>query len=157
MAADRAQLEQVLLNLCLNARDAMSAGGVLRIATVPSLQADEAFCREHPRAVLGASYALLRVEDNGSGMSEEVLARMFEPFFSTKPKGQGNGVGLATARDTVDRYGGLFHVHSRKGLGSVFEVYIPEAASRAKPPRRDRTGRARDGRRSEGDDPARRG
>ena len=66
-------------------------------------------------------------------MSEEVLARMFEPFFSTKPKGQGNGVGLATARDTVDRYGGLLHVHSRKGLGSVFEVYMPEAAAEQSP------------------------
>jgi len=123
--ADPAQLEQVLINLCVNARDAMPSGGTLRIAIEP-IRLDHRFCVEHSWAKPGR-YVVLRVSDTGAGMSPEVQARVFEPFFSTKPQGIGTGLGLATAYGVVQRHGGLLHVRSAPGLGSSFEVYLPHS------------------------------
>ena len=127
--ADPAQLEQVLLNLCVNARDAMPSGGTLRIAIEP-VRLDHRFCVEHSWAKPGR-YVVLRVSDNGAGMAPEVQARVFEPFFSTKPQGIGTGLGLATAYGVVQRHGGLLHVRSAPGLGSSFEVYLPHSNARS--------------------------
>jgi PAS domain S-box-containing protein len=127
--ADPAQLEQVLLNLCVNARDAMPSGGTLRIAIEP-IRLDHSFCVEHSWAKPGR-YVVLRVSDTGGGMTPEVQARVFEPFFSTKPQGIGTGLGLATAYGVVRRHGGLLHVRSAPGLGSCFEVYLPQSNARA--------------------------
>jgi two-component system, cell cycle sensor histidine kinase and response regulator CckA len=127
--ADPAQLEQVLLNLCVNARDAMPGGGTLRI-TIEPIRLDHRFCVEHSWAKPGR-YVVLRVSDTGAGMAPEVQARVFEPFFSTKPQGIGTGLGLATAYGVVQRHGGLLHVRSAPGLGSSFEVYLPHSNARS--------------------------
>ena len=125
--ADRGHVEQVLLNLAANARDAMPAGGVLTIGTgVADL--DEAFCAAHPGAVAGRRVEL-SVADTGTGMSAEVLARIFEPFFTTKPIQQGTGLGLSTVYGIATRAGGSISVESKEGSGSVFRVFFPLATA----------------------------
>ena len=111
--ADGGQLEQVLLNLVVNAKDAMSAGGTLTIAT-----------SERASTLLGRQVCLV-VEDTGEGMPEDVRARVFEPFFTTKPQGQGSGLGLATVYGIVRQAGGYVQVESRVGHGSRFTVSLP--------------------------------
>ena len=121
--ADRTQLEQVLMNLALNARDAMQGGGTLTIET--SLSPAE------PSAPHGAT---LVVSDTGVGMSPEVAAHVFEPFFTTKPPGQGSGLGLATVHGIVQQSGGTISVASRPGEGTSFTITLPQAtAPRARP------------------------
>jgi len=123
VAADRSQLEQVVMNLCLNARDAMPLGGRLTLRT-ENLMADGGFVRAHPWVKLG-HHVLLAVDDNGAGMTKEVQARIFEPFYTTKPTGEGTGLGLAVAYGIVQQHGGLMHVQSELGRGSSFKLYLP--------------------------------
>jgi len=121
--ADRSQIEQVLVNLVVNARDAMPGGGRLRITT-----RNRDFGRERVEkpAVLGEhEYVELAVIDNGSGMSDSVRARIFEPFFTTKAPGQGTGLGLATCYGIVQQCGGHIEVESRLGRGTTFRVLLP--------------------------------
>jgi two-component system cell cycle sensor histidine kinase/response regulator CckA len=122
---DRNQIQQAILNLALNARDAMAAGGRLTIRT-SSLDVDwEAKAQQVP----AGRYELLSVEDTGVGMDEATRARIFEPFFSTKPQGKGTGLGLASVHAIVTQAGGHIRVHSRLGSGSRFDLYFSRAAS----------------------------
>jgi PAS domain S-box-containing protein len=121
--ADRGQLEQVLLNICLNARDAMPSGGALRISTsFRRFGRDEAV--ERPWAEAG-SFVRIAVTDTGVGMSPEVLEHLFEPFFTTKEAGKGSGLGMAMVYGVVRQHEGLIHVDSTPGRGTTVEVYFP--------------------------------
>jgi CheY-like chemotaxis protein len=122
--ADLSQLEQVLLNLAVNARDAMPSGGTLTFRTRRG--PDD---WQHP----GQSFALLSVEDTGTGMSEEVRERIFEPFFTTKPTGHGTGLGLAVVKAVVGQAGGQVQVESTPGQGTQFHVLWPLATAPAEP------------------------
>ncbi len=122
---DRGQLEQILVNLALNARDAMPAGGDLTISVEHA--ADNAqFASAHPERA-GGNYVAVRVSDTGTGMSDEILKRIFDPFFTTKPVGKGTGLGLAVVYGIVNQSGGFIDVASLPGQGTVFTVYLPQA------------------------------
>ena len=127
--ADPSQVEQVVLNLIVNARDAMPEGGsvILRVANA---ELDSAFVQSHPGSRLG-SYVSLSVSDTGVGMDEPTKAHIFEPFFTTKLEGQGTGLGLAIVYGVVKQTGSYIAVDSDPGRGSVFTVYFPRAASPA--------------------------
>jgi two-component system cell cycle sensor histidine kinase/response regulator CckA len=131
---DPSHLEQVLLNLAVNARDAMPEGGTLRVRTGRVDLTLEA-ARLHPGTTPGP-HALLTVADDGAGMSEEVLAKAFEPFFTTKPKGQGTGLGLATTYGIVTQNSGHIELRSERGVGTEARILLP-IAQRSAGPRTD--------------------
>ena len=124
---DPGQLEQVLVNLAVNARDAMPKGGVLRIETsVVTMPPEDTVCAP-------GDYAVLTVSDTGHGMDENVRRRIFDPFFTTKPPGKGTGLGLSTVFGIVEQCGGKVHVESAPGRGARFTIYLPRATPDSAP------------------------
>jgi CheY-like chemotaxis protein len=130
--ADRSQLEQMLVNLTINACDSMPEGGRLTIEAT-SCTVTEELCRRHAGSVPG-DYLCLSVADRGHGMSPETVQSIFEPFFTTKEVGSGTGLGLAVVDGVVSQHGGFIEVSSRLDEGTTFEIYLPQVGPEAGPP-----------------------
>ncbi|MBF0203743.1 MAG: response regulator [Desulfamplus sp.] len=120
---DPSQIDQILANLCVNARDAIDGVGNVLIAT-GNVTCDNVYCSNHVYAIEG-DYVLLTVSDDGGGIEKEILANIFEPFFTTKEFGQGTGLGLATVYGIVKQNNGFINVHSELGKGTTFKIYLP--------------------------------
>lgn len=125
--ADRTQIHQVVLNLCVNARDAMAGGGVLTLAT-ECVEVDAAASAQYPQAKPGR-YVVLTVSDTGTGIPHEIVDKIFDPFFTTKPQGHGTGLGLSTVQGIVASHGGFVDVQTEPGRGSTFLVYLPSTGT----------------------------
>ena len=130
--ADPTQIHQILLNLCVNARDAMPEGGMLTL-TAENLVLDEEYAAQNPEAHAG-NYIVIAVTDTGSGIPTEILDRIFEPFFTTKTPDKGTGLGLSTVLGIAKSHGGFVRVQSGPGTGSQFKVYLPALDSSTVPP-----------------------
>ena len=128
---DAAQMEQVIMNLVFNARDAMPSGGELTIATA-NTQLDEAWVRVHP-AVQPGPYVCLAVRDTGHGMDADTQARMFDPFFTTKDRNKGTGLGLSTVYGIIDQSGGSITVSSNLGVGTMIQIFLPRVEETIQP------------------------
>ena len=124
--ADRGQIEQVIMNLAVNARDAIASNGTLRLST-ENVDVDDAFVAAHPGAAAGP-HVRVTVSDTGSGMEPDVLAHLFEPFYTTKPLGKGTGLGLATVDGIVKQSGGYIWVESTPGEGTSFMINFPRVS-----------------------------
>jgi CheY-like chemotaxis protein len=129
---DATQLHQVMLNLCVNARDAMPEGGTLSLSA-ENVEIDETYATLHADAKAGR-YVLLRVADNGTGIEPKVAERIFDPFFTTKEIGKGTGLGLSTVLGIVKSHGGFMRLHSEVGRGTKFDVYLPASPQRTRSP-----------------------
>lgn len=126
VVGDATQIQQILLNLAVNARDAMPSGGTLTLRTTV-VDIDDQYLAATPDATPG-TYLRIEVEDTGTGMHPDILERVFEPFFTTKPHGAGTGLGLSTSAAIIKSHGGFMHVYSEPGKGSQFRLYIPTSS-----------------------------
>lgn len=126
---DETQLSQVVLNLAVNARDAMPSGGLLSIG-VERVEADEGFIKLNPDAKSG-SYAAITVSDSGTGIASEIIDKIFDPFFTTKEIGKGTGIGLSTVARILKTHNGFVNIYSEPGKGSSFKVYLPASGAKA--------------------------
>jgi PAS domain S-box-containing protein len=133
---DPSQFDQVLTNLCVNARDAIIDVGTITIET-GNCAIDDAFCANHSGAVPG-EYVVLAVQDGGCGMNKEILSHLFEPFFTTKEVGKGTGLGLATVYGIVKQNKGFISVESQVGLGTTFSIYLPRHIGKAEQTRKQK-------------------
>ena len=129
MLADPSQLNQVILNLCINSRDAMPDGGTITIQ-VENQVLDSLYAQMNPGSQPGA-YLLVKVTDTGGGIPPEVQEKIFDPFYTTKQVGKGTGLGLSTVLGIVKSLGGFIHLYSEEGRGATFKVYLPVDASEA--------------------------
>ncbi len=127
---DPAQIDQILANLCVNARDAITGVGKVTIETAKMMTCDEAYCTDHPDMLHG-EYVMLAVSDDGCGMDKNTLDHVFEPFFTTKDVGHGTGLGLATVYGIVRQNEGFINVYSEPGRGTTFKIYLPKFEAEA--------------------------
>ena len=130
--ADAGQIEQVIMNMAINARDAMPNGGRLTLETA-NVSIDEESIGRYPELKAG-KYVMLAITDTGTGMSEQVKARLFEPFFTTKGVGEGTGLGLSSCYGIIKQSGGHISVYSERGRGTTFKIYLPQVEQQAKTP-----------------------
>ena len=143
VSVDPHQIENVILNLVINSRDAMPKGGTILLET-SVVELDEDYARLHAEARPG-KFVVLAVSDNGEGMDEETQGRIFEPFFTTKPSGHGTGLGLSTVQGVVAQSGGHINVYSEKGHGTTFRLYLPAAVAEEAPAEGEPAGAAEGG------------
>jgi CheY-like chemotaxis protein len=123
ISGDTTQLYQVIMNLCVNARDAMPDGGILSISA-ENFYIDESYARMIIEAKVG-QYIIITVSDTGTGIPPKIMSRIFEPFFTTKEPGKGTGLGLSTSLGIVKSHGGFINVNSEVGEGTIFKIYLP--------------------------------